>query len=178
MLRLFAEPANGGLRYTAADHESLIASNDDTYDGALPSAQSVAALALLRLGRLTMNDAFESRGRAVLAANSQSVSQAPQAHTEMLMALDFTLGPTKEIVDRRHGRRRRDARTLLTTVRRQYLPRSVLALHPPNDGAIEALVPFLKQQTMIDGKPAAYVCENYVCKLPTGDPKKLEQLLR
>jgi hypothetical protein len=177
MLRLFADPANGGLRYTAADHESLIASNDDAYDGALPSAQSLAALALLRLGRLTMNETFESRGRAVLAANSQSVSQAPQAHTQMLMALDFALGPTKEIVIA--GAADADTtRTLLTTVRRQYLPRSVLALHPPSDATIEALVPFLKTQTMIDGKPAAYVCEKYVCKLPTGDPKKLEQLLR
>ena len=177
MLRLFADPANGGLRYTAADHEPLIASTDDAYDGALPSAQSLAALALLRLGRLTMNDAFESSGRALLAANSQGVSQAPQAHTGMLMALDFTLGPTKEIVIA--GAVDADAtRALLTTVRRQYLPRSVLALHPPNDATIEALVPFLKTQTMIDGKPAAYVCEKYVCKLPTRDPQKLEQLLR
>ena len=176
MLRLFANPANGGLGYTAADHQPLIATNDDAYDGALPSAQSLAALALLRLGRLTMNQPFERRGRAVLATNSQSVAQAPQAHTAMLMALDFALGPTKEIVVAGPGAA--DAtRALLTTVRQQYLPRSVLALHPPNDGAIEALVPFLTQQGMIDGKPVAYVCENYVCKLPTGDPKKLEQLL-
>jgi uncharacterized protein YyaL (SSP411 family) len=177
MLRLFADPATGGLRYTAVDHESLIASNDDAYDGALPSAQSLAALALLRLGRLTMNETFERRGRAVLAANSQSVSQAPQAHTQMLMALDVVLGPTKEIVIA--GAADADAtRTLVTTVRHRYLPRTVLALHPPSDGAIEALIPFLKTQTMIDGKPAAYVCEKYVCKLPTGDPKKLEELLR
>ena len=176
MLRLFADPTSGGLRYSAADHEQLIATSDDAYDGALPSAQSLAALALLRLGRLTMNEAFESRARAVLSANSQSVSPAPQAHTAMLMALDFALGPTKEIVIA--GAADADVtRTLLATVRRQYLPRSVLALHAPNDGAIEALVPFLKTQTMIDGRPVAYVCENYVCKLPTGDPKKLEQFL-
>jgi uncharacterized protein YyaL (SSP411 family) len=176
MMRLFNDPTNGGLRYTAADHEQLIASNDDTYDGALPAAQSLAALALLRLGRLTMNKVFESCGRAVLSANAQSVAQAPQAHTEMLMALDFALGPTKEIVVA--GAANTDAtRALLLIIRRQYLPRSVLALHPPDDRAIEALVPFLKNQTMIGGSPAAYVCENYVCKLPTGDPTKLKELL-
>jgi uncharacterized protein YyaL (SSP411 family) len=177
MLRLFSDPATGGLHYAATDHEPLIAANDDAYDGALPSAQSLAALALLRVGRLTMNQTLETRGRAVLAANSQNVSQAPQAHTEMLMALDFALGPTKEIVVA--GAPDAGAtRALLATVRQQYLPRSVLALHPPNDAAIEALIPFLKQQAMIDGKPTAYVCENYVCKLPTADPQKLEQLLR
>ncbi len=174
-LRLFAGTA-GGLRYSGNDNERLIANADDAYDGALPAAQSLAALALLRLGRLLMNEDFESRGRAVLAANSQSVAQAPQAHTEMLMALDFALGPTREIVVA--GGMDADAtRTLLAVVRRQYLPRAVVALHPPNDGAVETLVPFLQRQTMINGKPTAYVCEHYVCKLPTTDPKKLEELL-
>jgi len=68
-------------------------------------------------------------------------------------------------------------KTLLTAVRRRYLPRSVIALHPLDDDAIEALVPFLTQQTMINNKPTAYVCENYVCKLPTNDPQKLQTLL-
>ena len=68
-------------------------------------------------------------------------------------------------------------RVLLRTIRQQYLPLSVLALHAPNDAAIEALVPFIAQQTMIGGKPVAYVCEHYVCKLPTSDPAKLASLL-
>jgi hypothetical protein len=177
LLRLFADPATGGLRYSAADHEALIATTDDAYDGALPSAQSLAALALIRLGRLTMNREFESRGRALLAAQSQPVSRAPQAHTHMLMALDFALGPTKEIVVAGPS----DAaatHALWAVARRQYLPRSVSAQHTPNDSAVESLIPFLEKQTMLGGKPTAYVCENYVCKLPTGDPERLAQLLR
>jgi len=176
MMRLFADPASGGLRYTASDHESLIAEPGDGEDAALPSAQSVAALVLLRLGRLTMNDNFESRGRAILAAHSGDLTRAPTAYTEMLMALDFLLGPTKEIViagpPEAEG-----TRALLAAVRRSYLPRAVVALHPPDDAAIETLVPFLKRQVMVDAKPTAYVCENYVCKLPTNDPKKLAALL-
>ena len=92
------------------------------------------------------------------------------------MALDFALGPTKEIVVAGPP----DApgtQALLAVVRHHYLPRSVLALHAPSDGVIEALVPFLKRQTMVYGKPTAYVCENYVCQLPTNDPAKLKQLL-
>ncbi|HXQ24683.1 MAG TPA: thioredoxin domain-containing protein [Candidatus Acidoferrales bacterium] len=176
MLRLFADPANGSLRYGAGDAEHLIAGSDETDDAALPAAQSVAALVLLRLGRLTMNDAFESRGRALLTSGSPDVAKAPTAHTEMLMALDFALGPTKEIVVA--GAPDADGtRALLAAVRRRYLPRSVIALHAPNDGAIEALVPFLKQQTMINDQPTVYVCEHYVCKLPTNDPGKVETLL-
>jgi uncharacterized protein YyaL (SSP411 family) len=175
MLRLFADPGRG-LRFSASDHEKLIAAGDDATDAAVPSAQSVAALALLQLGRLTMNDAFERRGRALLAANSEEIAKAPTAYTAMLLALDFALGPTKEIVVAGPP----DAagtRALLATIRGRYLPRAVIAAHPPNDGAIETLVPFLKRQPMINGKPTAYVCENYVCKLPTSDPKRLDKLL-
>ncbi len=177
MLRLFVDPATGGLRYSGGDHEQLIALPDDDYDGALPSARSVAALVLLRLGRLMMNESFESQGRAVLAASSQSLSRAPTAHTQMLMALDFALGPSKEIVVAGAADMQATG-TLLAAVRRHYVPRSVVALHPPSDGAIEALVPFLKKQTMRDGKPTVYVCENYVCKLPTSEPEQLEKLLK
>jgi hypothetical protein len=176
MLRLFADPHRGGLRSRANDHEPLIAAVDDTDDAALPSGQSVAALVLVRLGRLTMNDTFDTQGRAILAANSADLAKSPTAHTEMLMALDFVLGPTQEIVVA--GRADAEGtQALLRTVRHHYLPRAVLALHPPDNPGIEALVPFVKQQPMINDKPTAYVCEHYVCKLPTNDPQKLDTLL-
>ncbi len=175
MVRLFADPVRG-MRFSASDHEQLIAAGDDAADAALPSAQSVAALALLQLGRLTMNDAFERQGRALLAANSQEIAKAPTAYAYMLIALDFALGPTKEIVVAGPPGAT-DTRALLAIIRGRYLPRAVVAVHPPNDGAIESLVPFLRQQRMINGKPTAYVCENYVCKLPTNDPSTLDKLL-
>jgi uncharacterized protein YyaL (SSP411 family) len=176
MLRLFADPAGSGLRFSGSDHAALSIPSDDPGDGALPSAHSAAALALLRLGRLTMNEAFERQGRAELAARSQDLATTPAAFTAMLLALDFALGPVKEIVVAGPP----DAagtQALLHQVRRRYLPRAVLALHAPGDAAIEQLVPFLAKLTMTDGQPTAYVCENYVCKLPTHDPQRLERLL-
>ncbi len=176
MLRLFADAKTGGLRFGATDSERLIADRPDVDDASLPAAQSVAALALLQLGRLTMNQAFESQGRALLSAYSDDVAKAPTAHTEMLMALDFALGPVKEIVIAGPADTT-ETQALLVEVRGHYLPRSVIALHPPGDRALESLVPFLKEQKMVNGKPTAYVCENYVCKLPTNDRQQLAQLL-
>jgi uncharacterized protein YyaL (SSP411 family) len=164
------------LRYRASDSEPLIAAADEAEDSALPSAQSVAALALLRLGRLTMNDAFERQGRAILTAESAAVAAAPTAYTYLLMALDFALGPTKEVVIAGPP----DAaatQALVAAVRRTYLPRAVVALHAPNDAALETLVPFVREQTLINGKPTGYVCEHYVCKLPTTDPETLVKLV-
>jgi len=175
MQRLFAAPG-GGLQSRAGDHEALIAAVDETDDGALPAAQSVAAVVLLRLGRLTMNRSFEAQGRAILAAHSADIARAPTAHTEMLLALDFVLGPSREIVISGPSGTA-GTQALLQVVAHHYLPRAVLALHPPNDSGIEALVPFLKQQPMLNDRPTAYVCENYVCKLPTNDAAKLAALL-
>jgi uncharacterized protein len=175
MLRLFTD-AGGTLRYRSRDSEALIAEPVDSDDAALPAASSVATLVLLHLGRLTMHDAFDAQARVLLAANSPDLTRAPTAHTQLLMALDFALGPAKEIVVA-GAPESAGTKALLATVRRHYLPRSVLALHPPGDGTSEQLMPFLKQQTMINDQPTAYVCEHYVCKLPTTDPQKLESLL-
>jgi hypothetical protein len=37
--------------------------------------------------------------------------------------------------------------------------------------------PFIGSLKMIDGKAAAYICENYACKLPTSDPETVAQQL-
>ena len=62
-------------------------------------------------------------------------------------------------------------------MRQHYLPRSVLILNDPGDKQIEKLVPYVKVQGMRDKQPTAYVCENYVCKLPTHDADTLEAQL-
>jgi uncharacterized protein YyaL (SSP411 family) len=177
MLGLFTDPKTGSLRYTSAAHDELVAAPDDLYDGAVPSSLSVAAVALLRLGRMTMNRDFEAQARAILAFASRQVTRSPLAHTQMLIAADLALGPTQEIVIA--GPPDSPAtRALLAVLRRHYLPRSIHLLNPPDDPTVAELVPFLAKQTMRDGRPTAYVCENYVCDLPTSDPEKLDRLLR
>jgi uncharacterized protein YyaL (SSP411 family) len=56
---------------------------------------------------------------------------------------------------------------MLKAVYERFLPRKVLILHPEDGQAIEQIAPFVREQVRIDGKPAAYVCENYACRLPT-----------
>ncbi len=177
MVRLFRDEETDTLRYSATDHERLIAASDDAYDSALPSGQSVAALALLRLGRLTMNRDLEAQGRSLIAVAAPQITRAPLGFTQMLIAVDFALGPTREIVVA-GPREAAGTQALLAVVQHRYLPRSVRLLRPAEDDAVVGLVPFLAQQGMRGGKPTAYVCENYVCDLPTDDPRKLEELLR
>ena len=102
----------------------------------------------------------------------------PAAYPQILIGLDFAIGPVKEIVIAGEPE---DPRTkaLLREVRKRFLPSTVIALRPSGEAGegIVALVPFLKEQIAQGGKPTAYVCENYACKLPVHDPDKLAPLL-
>jgi uncharacterized protein YyaL (SSP411 family) len=68
---------------------------------------------------------------------------------------------------------------LLAETRRAFLPDALVVLHPPGaEGAlVRALVPFIAQQTPVDGRPAAYVCTNYACSAPVTSPEALRALL-
>ncbi len=174
MIELFRDDKRGAFFLTGDDAEKLITRTKEIYDGAIPSGNSVAALVLLRLGRLTSDAELESKGRDVLATFASTVARGPSNYPMLLHALDFEVGPSREIV--LAGRRGDPAlESMADVVRGRFLPNKVVAFHPVGDAAkeIRALVPFLTEQVAVDGKPTAYVCENYACKLPVHDPDAL-----
>jgi len=175
MVRVFSR-SDGMFAMTGSDAESLLAPVVDTYDGAMPSGNSAAAVLLLRLGHLTGDRGMEERGHAVLNAMKGDLAQAPDAHTEMLSAVDFFLGPKSEIVVAGDPG---DpvVKAMWRTVREAYLPNAVLALRPPDARAITSLVPYLEAQVALDGKPTAYVCQGYACRLPVHDAAALKKNL-
>ena len=138
----------------------------------------MATLLLLRLGHLTGNAALEDEGHKVLAELGAEIESKPAAYPQMLIALDFAIGPVKEIVV---AGERDDPRTqgLLREARKRFLPNAVFALRPEgaNGEAAVRLIPYLARQTAVRGVPTAYVCEAYACKLPVTDPGKLAPLL-
>jgi len=93
------------------------------------------------------------------------------------MALDFAIGPSKEIV-LASDVAEADIEAMRRAIYRRFLPNKVLAFHSTGNAAeIEALVPFLKHQRAIDGRATAYVCESYKCNLPTTDVEEMVSLL-
>ena len=72
-----------------------------------------------------------------------------------------------------------DTRAMVRAVHGRFLPRAVLALRPADvsSAQVEALIPFLKAQRPLQGAATAYVCENYICNLPTTDLAQLIALL-
>ncbi|MBI4436054.1 MAG: thioredoxin domain-containing protein [Candidatus Omnitrophica bacterium] len=178
MVQLFWDEKNGGFFFTADDAEKLLFRPRELYDGAIPSGNSVAALDLIRVGRLTMEKEFEGKAEVLMKTFSGEISNTPMAYPQLLIALDFALGPSKEIViagtpdDPATG-------AMVREVFGRFLPNKVVALRLPGEEGerLSTLVPFAKLQVPLGGKATAYVCENYVCNLPTTDLEKMITLL-
>jgi uncharacterized protein YyaL (SSP411 family) len=173
MFAQFHDPERGGFFQTGADHEELVVRRKDFIDNAIPSGNSLAAEALLRLAELTGNEEWRGEALRILLVMQDAMARQPTGFGRMLGALDMLLAPRREIAI--VGAPDDDAtQALLRTVRKRYLPHTVLALKHPDE---ESDLPLLAGRGLVDGKPAAYVCENYACMLPVTTPEELAALL-
>jgi len=179
MTDLFQDEAGGGFYFTGKGNEELIARSKEIYDGAIPSGNSVAALNLLRLGRMTGNVDLEKKAEELIKSFSAQVDAYPMGYTQFLTALDFMLGPCREIViagDPSHEA----TRTMVSTVHRAFLPNTVVLLsHEGKDRQrLLDLSPFLAPLHPINHQPTAYVCEQYACKAPVTEAAELKAALQ
>jgi hypothetical protein len=179
MLELFYDEQGEGFFYTASNHETLIARNKENHDGSTPSGNSMAATALLRLGRLCGRGDFEAKAVSTLEFLSGVLAESPTAGGQALLALDFLLGPTREIaiVD---GARADETADVLRALHRKFLPNKVVARKPAtmSDSSIAApLVPLLKGKVARGGAATIYICEHGTCGLPVTGAAGLESAL-
>jgi hypothetical protein len=175
MLELFWDEQLGGCYLTAHDSEPLIVRDKEIYDGAVPSGNSVAALNLLRLGRLTGDPALEEKADRLLRAFSGLVGDYPMAYTQFLNALDFSVGPSREIVVAGDPG---DAvsKSMVEVLHRAFLPNRVLLQRPPGAAGdrLAALVPYTKPLQPPNQQPTVFICENFACRQPITDVETLK----
>jgi uncharacterized protein YyaL (SSP411 family) len=164
MIERFGDPERGGFYATSSDHEELIARRKEVGDHPIPSGNSSAAMGLLRLAALTGESRYEEVALGVFALFAQPAVQHPDSFAHLLRALDFHLSPTREVAlvgD--------DLAELTAAVREK--PAYHLVLAGGREGASDP--PLLADRTTVDGKPAAYVCQNFTCQLPTTSTEQL-----
>lgn len=179
MLNIFWDTSKGGLYFTGKGNEDLITQSKELYDGALPSGNSVAALNLLRLGRMTGNPDLEQKADQLIKAFAKDITSFPMAYTQLLIALDFMFGPTREIVIAGDPSLE-TTQAMVKAVRKNFMPNKVVLLNP-DDGTdaqrLSDLSPYVKNMVPIEKKTTAYVCQQYACKTPITDAVQLEKLL-
>ncbi len=179
MCTLFSDDAGGGFFYTPSDHESLITRNKENHDGSTPSGNSMAATALLRLGRLCGRADFEIRAQATLEILAGVLVQSPTAGGQALLALDFFLGPTREMA-LIAGDSAAEVADVLRAIHRRFLPNKVIALRPPGaaDAAISpVLQPLLQGRPTRGGAATLYICEHGRCGLPAAGVEQIARAL-
>lgn len=178
MVKHFWDEDGGGFYLIPDDGESLLVRKKEIYDGAIPSGNSVAMLNLLHLGRMTANAGFEERAAKIGRAFSPSVKRSPAAHGQLMVALDFAIGPSYEVVIAGNAQAE-DTRAMTRELGKRFLPNKVVLLNPTDRESpeIAKLAEFTKNQSSIGGRATAYVCLNYNCKLPTTDINKMLELL-
>jgi uncharacterized protein YyaL (SSP411 family) len=177
LIRLFHDPDRGGFFQTGEDAEALVLRPKELFDNAVPSGNSVAAEVLLRLAHLTGDEEYERVGVSALRVARTLIQRAPSMFGHALGAVDLYVSPSKEVAVVGEL----EAEPTLRLVREiwsRFLPNAVLAAAPPGDQEAARLIPLLAGREPVDGKPAAYVCERFTCKLPVSDPEELAAQLR
>jgi hypothetical protein len=170
MLGKFYDAENGGFWQSAAAVTDLILRVKDDYDGAEPSGNSVATLALLKLGAISGRKNFTEAAEKTLRFFAHRLQHFPQALPFMLHALDFQLQAPRRVVIARdinsgnfHG--------LLHTAHSVYQPNKIIL---GNAGAVEEFAKTLpaRKETVV------YLCTGSACQPPTSDAATLKDLLK
>jgi hypothetical protein len=177
--RLFFDEKNGGYFSTSGKDESVFLRMKDDNDGAEPAASSVAALNLLRLSQFRDDQRMAERARKTIDAFATTLSHFPSAMPQMLVALDYSLSKPRQIVIA--GKKEApETKALLKEVHRHFLPQTILLLADGSEAQkyLGEKNEAIRAMSLVDGKPAAYVCENFTCKAPVTDPKQLAKLLK
>ena len=171
MISRFHDPEAGGFWQSGPESTELILRVKDDYDGAEPSANSVAALALLRLAAITGRADLRVAAEGTLRLFTERMIRMPQAVPHLLQALDFALEDPARIVvaGEPHAA---ETRALLRAAHGLYRPNKVIL---GNRGPIE---PFASTLPERDGLPTAYVCVGSSCQKPTHDAAELARALR
>jgi uncharacterized protein YyaL (SSP411 family) len=160
MIDEFWDEESGAFFFTANRHEELLVRSKDYYDNATPSGNSVAADVLLKLAVLAGEEKYEKFAVTILRRVAPQIRRHPQAFGRVLSTMEFYLSPVKEIVVL--GEKGNE---LEREIWREYRPEKIVVLAENAESDVD-LIPLLRERRAIDGKPTAFVCENFACQKP------------
>jgi hypothetical protein len=174
LLELFTDDEHGGLHTTGSDAAPLVVRPREVQDGVTPSAGSVAAIALARLGALTGDDALSAAAGRIVASVGAGLAAAPSAFAELLLAASLVEhGPVEIAVTG-------DRADLVQAARRRFVPGAVVAWtpktteEPAGDGKVVAF----ESPLLADREEGfVYLCRHGACLAPIRDADALLKAL-
>jgi uncharacterized protein len=166
-VELFVDLDNGGFYVDAPDGSGLVARRKEFDDHPTPSGNSMLAHVLLRLARIYGDAELERHGVGIFRVARPLLERAPGAVGHLLCALQLHFSVPREVAV--VG----ESEELRAAALEGFRPHTVYAFAPePTDA-----VPLLAGRGLVDGRPAAYVCERFACRQPVTTANELRAAL-
>ena len=175
MICEFYDEKDGGFFMSGLSSEVLIARLKNPADEAVPSANAIATLSLLKLGHLSGNKSYIDIGTSSVNAFKQRIDKNPAAHTGILAAADFMICSLTEVIFT-GNLEDSSFEDMRDSLHQDYRPNKVIAWNK-NDQA-SRLIPITEGKSAIDGSPSVYVCQEETCHPPVSSGKALSSLLK
>ncbi len=170
MIEKFYDEKTGGF-FTSSGGTDLLFRAKDDHDGAEPSGNSTAVVALLKLAALTENKNFRDKADATLKLYAGRLKEMPQALPLMLQAVAFASEEPFRVV-LAGDPSLPETQALLRAAHDVYQTHRVIL------GTTGPVEPFATTLLPREGKPTAYVCTGNSCQPPTSDPAQVRKMLQ
>ncbi len=172
MVELFEDKANGGYFMTAYDGEQLIARPKETYDGAMPSGNSVAAMVLQTLASLTGERSWQAAADRQLSFLAGEIGEYPSTSCFGVLAMMEALYPYRELVCATSDGLPEELKDYLRSHPADEL--HILLKTKENAEALAECAPFTKDYPIPEQGSMFYLCEGGACKAPVSEFSKLK----
>lgn len=155
-VRLFMDDKNGGFYLSEPNSTELFINPKETYDGAIPSGNSVMTYNLVRLYQITQNEEYKELLEKQIAFMSAKTYEYPSGNSMFLIAL---------------------------LLQEDSIPHITIALKESADlNQVRENLPFIAnvsvatdsiEYPLLSNQTTFYVCKNHNCLPPTNDTKSL-----
>lgn len=158
--------------FTGNDHEQLITRSKDPMDNAVPSGNSMAILALVRLAELTGDKTYHEKAYTSLQLFHTHLEEVPMGFSQMLCGLDFLLSNPRVIV--LSASNLDELQPMHTALFDEFFPHiAIICVTDETRAELESLTPLVADKLPVEGKPTAYVCQNFTCQQPATTVEEL-----
>ena len=171
LLKLFFDGERGGFYPYASNGEQLLTRTKEAYDGAMPSGNSIAALVLFRLSRLTGEMRWREAADLQLSWLAGAAEGYPAGHSSAMLACLEELWPTAELVITAQ-KPPEELRGFLREAPRLGL--TILVKTQENAGTLAALAPFTKDYPIPAQGAQYYLCQGGACAQPVDSIPELK----
>ncbi|MDE1762769.1 MAG: thioredoxin domain-containing protein [Thaumarchaeota archaeon] len=173
LLEHFWDESEKSFYFTADNHEKLIVRTKNIYDLSMPSGNSVAAGALLRLYHVTQDNRYLDTSLKIMGSLSTMAAENPFGFGQLLNVIYMYLKKPTEITMINHSNKE-----LCSYLEKKFLPESILVSVETKTSLKELqTLPFFSGKGFDETKTQVYVCKDFTCSLPLETIEDVEKLV-